>query len=401
MSVPLSTRRAERIRIDRAVGRVYSKASGDPEFLKTFDRLQRVVRGRSALLAPGRGGHGFDSVAAIATLARAEPAFLRRPEEWDPRGGHPLRLVHSLAEHLLAAYRVPVFLAHAWFEPDRVGRDRARTWFRVHGGGTALRRCVEEVDLTRRMERLLLSSPHHLDPLAAIRRVEVLALGGSSTLAAAIARSPMARTLENSDFWRTVIRFFVRFEASIPPGQVERWIESIDTLRHARIEVVGAERSTSRPPPLPRLSLVGRTPASLERLLEEWSDWLFELRRRPGAWPRLGPEGLRYLDASTDTTWHLIELLDSAALREEGQRMRHCVGKLAYRAHWGRSSFWSLRIANSGRFERSVLTVEVDPRSRTVVTVLGKCNRAAGGLPLEIVRRWAGARGLRWGLGRG
>jgi hypothetical protein len=38
---------------------------------------------------------------------------------------------------------------------------------------------------------------------------------------------------------------------------------------------------------------------------------------------------------------------------------------------------------------RSILTVEVNPRSATIVRVRGVANQRANGWPLELVRMWA------------
>ena len=197
MSFPSQSRRAEKLRIDRAVGRVYADAASDSRLVHAFDRLHRVVRQRSSLLAPRAGQPSLDPVVALATLARCAPRFRRPVESWSPRGRGCLAQIGSLAEHLLTDYSVPTFLARAWFASSGAGGERQRRWFVQHGRGRALRRCIDAVALTRRMEHHLLTTPHHLEPVAAIRRAEVLGLGGSLGLAKTIADSPMAAGLEH------------------------------------------------------------------------------------------------------------------------------------------------------------------------------------------------------------
>jgi hypothetical protein len=92
----------------------------------------------------------------------------------------------------------------------------------------------------------------------------------------------------------------------------------------------------------------------------------------------------------------VVELLDTDQLVREGHAMHHCVATYAYRCVKGTSAIWSLRrrglgddeLAGAGK-DRSVLTIEVDPRTATIVQLRGPANQRAYGWPLELVRMWA------------
>ena len=64
----------------------------------------------------------------------------------------------------------------------------------------------------------------------------------------------------------------------------------------------------------------------------------------------------------------------------------------------GKSSIWSLRCHGSLEAHR-VLTIEVEPTTRKVVTALGKCNSFPDPEDRLVMEMWAEAEGLeidRW-----
>jgi hypothetical protein len=214
------------------------------------------------------------------------------------------------------------------------------------------------------MEHELLRTPDHLDVDRALRRAEVLGLGGSPALARAILGTRLARSFDEPERWRAVLRWLVGCGASVEPGEVRRLIE----LLHAR-----------------PIALRGRSFASVMR----------EVDRCAGAllWPR---SRWREMIVPVDgCEWSVVELTDSAALAREGRVMRHCVATYARDCARGWSRIWSLRRrCADDAVARSVLTIEVDPCTRRIVQLRGRGNRDAGGWPLELVRRWAEREGL-------
>ena len=65
---------------------------------------------------------------------------------------------------------------------------------------------------TRKMESIFLSSPHHLSVEWAMRRAELLGMGASEQLTTAVGLTRLGSNLDHRDFYRTLIRFLVRFQ---------------------------------------------------------------------------------------------------------------------------------------------------------------------------------------------
>ncbi len=108
--------------------------------------------------------------------------------------------------------------------------------------------------------------------------------------------------------------------------------------------------------------------------------WWRRSRWRELAWePGLG----------AGVAWSVVELRDSGALEHEGRAMRHCVASYASWCSSGRASIWSLRRRIDDGDARSVLTIEIDPRTATIVQVRAHANRAPRGEALDVMRRWA------------
>ncbi len=98
-----------------------------------------------------------------------------------------------------------------------------------------------------------------------------------------------------------------------------------------------------------------------------------------------------------DAEWTIVELLGNRELVHEGRTMRHCVATYARTCADGHSSLWSLRHRWCDEdIARPVLTIEVHPRTASIVQLRGPRNARPSGWPLELVRRWAAREGLRF-----
>ena len=156
-------------------------------------------------------------------------------------------------------------------------------------------------------------------------------------------------------------------------------------------------RGASPVPPV-----AGRTAASLWRQVVAWHVALGHVTASGPSWAATGWAGRDEAmpDGDARVWWHLVELGDAAALAAESQAMRHCVYSYAYLCRAGAASIWSLRrrVERPGELgrARSIVTVEVDPRSRTIVQVRGFANRRATGPGVDVIRRWAAEHQLAW-----
>ncbi|MGC4119917.1 MAG: PcfJ domain-containing protein [Myxococcales bacterium] len=376
------------------------RSFASPQSRDSFERLVRVARERSSLLgwAPGPRQR-LVQLEALVNLASWQGEHLREPERWEGACGHPLAVVASLAAHLLAAHPAPRFLASAWLGGDE--RAAWRRWYTQHVRGQPFRSLALPMPMTRRMEHLFLHSPDHLAVDHALRRAEVLALGGSAELAGRVLDTRLAHVFEPADFWRRTLEWLVRWEDEIDPAQIG---PIVDFLFGVRCEAVvhTAQGQAARAPLRPDFELRGRTPASLMR---EVTGWHSALGRGPASpklsWPASRWQGLSWVAAHPDdeeerVEYRVVELLDSAALVAEGRAMHHCVASYAWSCSLRRSAIWSVRRHVGEETQRPAITVEVDPRSATIVQARGPSNRRPSGRPLEVLRAWASRERLRF-----
>lgn len=315
----------------------------DPAF---FHRLLHVCR---PVLTPA-------IVGALRNLADFADARIREPEAWVPVRGHPIYVVHALASHLFASFPVPRFLAQVWFG---AASDRRR-WFVGHAQG--LPRRALGLPLTRRMIDAFLNTADHVSIDHALRRAEVLGLGGSEALADAVLAT---RIGEGNDDWRDALAWLVRSET--PLDQVGAIVDFIHNN--------------------PDVQLRGRTFVSTLRLVDAWHARLAKQRNPYVRWIATG---WRALDVPLDeqTRYAMVELLDTTALNEESRRMRHCVSSYAKRCARGVSSIWSLRLQRND-WSQSLVTVEVLRHANKIIQVRGHANRRATPHESRLVHRWA------------
>lgn len=348
-------------------------ASLDPAAHELFSRLLAVARRG---FSPGPVGP-----AALRNLARHASALLRAPEEWRPVAGHPLHVVASLAAHLYGRHPVPRFLASVWLGDDDAAAHERRGWYLAHAGGAPFRRLPLPLPLTRRMEHLFLASADHLTVTEALRRAEVLALGGTPALVELLLATRLGAELVDAAFWRRTIEWLVRWEAALDPAHVGA---IVDYQRAARRE------------------LRGRTPRSLLREVAAWHGGLASgsARLRWEASPLAGFElEVGAPDAQgRRAQWSCVQLTDSAQLALEGRAMHHCVGSFVAACSNGSAAIFSLRrrLGADGP-AKVVLTIQVRPSKGEIVQLRGPFNRWAGGLPLQLVRAWAAHAQLSFG----
>ena len=363
--------------LDAAVRRVLSSLSSRPAMRDAFVRLATVVHARSDLLRtpPVRGGAlpHLDALVHLATWHRQ----MHDPYAWEGASGHPLAVVHSLAGHLLGYHPTPRFLASVWFGGATPDERTRRGWFVQHARGRPFRSLDLPLAMTRRMEHAFLCSPDHLGVDRALRRAEVLGLGGSPELAEAVLATRLGTSWDGADERRAIIAWLVRWRDELELRQVAPIVSYLHPAR-------------------PTQPLTERTLTALWRDASTWrapaprrpaSPWLS--RARELSWPRSAWSELVIDGTGPGVTWRLVELLDGDQLAGEGRAMHHCVGTYVWGCAHGDSTIWSLRRHEGDGDGQPVLTIEVSRRSRAVVQLRASHNRPAAGLPLSIVRAWA------------
>lgn len=400
MSKTIQFHRHARQRIDRAVHAGFAALADDPGAVAAYARLIHHVRTCSRLL---RGPTATTAARALANLARHHRAF--RPG--GPGGQAPADIaawpggvdevhaaVHSLAHHLLARYPVPAAMTSVWFGDGEPCVEEQRWWI-AHAGGRRFRDIDGlPVRLTRRMEHILLTSSPQLPLRAALRRAELLGLGAPPELVDELLTTDLAADLGHGEFWRGVFHFFIHHWDALGRTPIKPMVDFLYAVRLRPCEVVTPRGPEVLPPPQPDFSIAGRTPQSLQRLVDQWHHELGRRRHAGRAWPASGIGGYHYFEPLPDdggdpVHWRLEELLHSSELRDEGHALRHCVASYEWRCHRGISSIWSLRRQSGERPAEPRYTVEVERQTRRIVQIRGHCNRRADGLPRRLIGQWA------------
>lgn len=364
-------RRHVRARVDAELHRAFGSLRDRP--------IQHALLGR---LVPVAYPRSVEEVCVLANLAELATEIVRPPEDWVLIAGHPLRVVDSLARHLFARYPTPRFLASAWFGRSTLRDHERRRWFVAIAGGASIRSLALPLAITRRMGDCFLRTPDHFGIDHALRRAEVIGLGGSRELAEAVLATRLGETFVDGERWRVALAWLVRCGDDVDLAQVG---PLVDYLRAN----------------LRQVDLRGRTFASVMRLVRAWHGHLGGRRVRLVRWAPSRAAGLVVPVAPTEREprsgeWTLVELVNSHALAHEGRTQHHCVSTYVNDCVTGRSTIWSLRhrFCDEG-FPRSVLTIEVNTAKRMIVQVRGKMNMKPHGLPLDLVHQWAAREGLR------
>ncbi len=380
-----SFRRHTRACVDAAVHRVYFSLREHPARAALFERLLHAVRHRSDLMQHGPSVRAdLVQVEALRNLSAFGDEMVRPVEDWPGMSGHSLQVVHSLASHLVARYPSPRFLASAWFGDETEDRVERRQWFVAHAQGFPFRRLALPLAMTRQMVHTFLNhTPDHLAVDHALRRAEILGLGGTPELADAVLTTHLAEDFRDSERWRAALAWLVHCGDSVDLAQVRPLVDFLGANLHA-------------------VDLRGRTFASAMRLVHDWHGWLGRSRLRLVTWPRSRWNEMTLAVEPTPreprrAEWQILELLDSHQLAHEGRVMRHCVATYARACAAGYSSIWSVRHHWCDEpAARSVITIEVHTGTRMIVQVRGPANNIPSGSPLELVRRWAAREQLRF-----
>ena len=316
--------------------------------------------------------------------ALAASSWLRPIAEWRPKGRGAEARFRSLVRHLLVRWPVPAFLFRGFERGELLATRFARLIALLGQGGSsrlAIERGLLPPTLTRRMCHLFLASPAGTGPVEAIRRAQVVALGGDRRLADRVCDTPLGADLTDAEpFWARFIQWLVNH-----PDLAEGCLDPA----HRYLEQRLVEE--------PDLCLSGWSAATLQRRVQAWADELARERRLKGTvFEASGlPGGSWQLPARPGdprSEWTLEELLFSKALRAEGRAMKHCVHTYCRLVGLGRTSIWSLR--RDGTRE---LTLEVDNRHRRIVQAKGRLNRPASREAQRILQRWALEAGLEVG----
>jgi hypothetical protein len=375
--------------IDNLIHDDLTKVNKNLRTRQALERLLVYVPNRTDLLSPlpvggqpswARASYFFKGLVA---LAQNQAHWLRDLADWRPIGDSPRRQFGGLARHLLADHPVPNFMDLVWFiDPSKEGR-RKQKWFRHLGRGGGINGTDVPVRLTKEMVHHFMLAPDDYSVEEAFRWGQIRGLGGEPAMVKAVNSTRLVRTFDHEAYWIKVIAFFVQF-AELVFGHIGPIVE------YLRFQKFQYKLET----PLPEK---GR---AVKRLLDQVAKWQSPTKANGGTpnirWSRLGIKGLEYDDERywNRCTWTIRELLDNNELVVEGRIMRHCVARYVGRCVKLRSSIWSMTCYSCVGQEH-MLTIEVDPNTRTIVQAKGKCDSPPTQEGRRIMLRWARQEGLK------
>lgn len=386
--------RHQRRLTDEAIGEVYSRNRNSEHDLAAFERLLSVVRrvARVLLLAPPVDGRHV-GVFAIANMSRFASRFVREPEAWKGASESLPGTIASLAQHLFGRYRIPRFLAKAWYAADDRGEIK-REWYMAHANGASFRSIAPELRMTRAMEDAFLKTPDHLEIEAGLRRAELLVLGADPPLVEAVMSTLLASDADHAEFWRPFLVLLMAARSKLALHQVGPMVDFLHAIRHQRVEAQGQNGPVTIEPPRPGFSLRGRTLGSVQRLVAAWHRGLELPNGSDFTWSASSSRPMAFAVEQSDpeapsVRFEITELTSAAALAWEGSRLGHCVATYAHKCLHRQSSIWSLRRFVDDKPGKPIATIEVDPKRRRIVQLRGYKNRWVTGAPVRYVREWA------------
>jgi hypothetical protein len=396
VNVPLTSDLHVIARLFRGLKQGKHKGHSPRPDLPTLRRLVLMCRERTDLLA----GQGADRYAnALLALAAHSGRWVRPLEDWHPRSHNAYKQFHALVRHLIARYDVPTFMNTAWLEGLTNAGVVHQRWFIHVAQGQNIRTADQlPISLTRRQAHLYLTAPDDFDMVTAFRWAQVVELGGDERLVRSILGTRLGTDFAHEEFWTTVFRWLVA-QAMLDPvnhGPIIDYIYEqrfVASIPNPEARLPGQPRLVA---PQPNLTMKGRSPETLLRSVAEWHRRLG--RQKTGnvtSWIPCGLEPLRHEEGIGETrrVYRTTELLTSRELLEEGKAMGHCVGSYSGSCASGRTSIWSLRVADAWDRETRLLTLEVLNQQNQVIQARQKFNKLPSLKELAILRRWSDAGG--------
>ncbi len=335
---------------------------------------------------------GFDlqneqTLVMICNIAMHSEQIIHPVKKWKPECDE--RNVNDqlsdLITYCFTFYEVPAFLNRVWRYKSM---KQAREWYLKLTHGGSLRELEgAPIPVTKKMAHQLRQASEHLDVDSAFRWAQVKSMGANDELTTAILRSHLGRNkFRNEEYWKPVMEWMIR--QNCPSAFVN---DLIDWLYNSQY---GADQ----------ISLQGRTLASAQRLSAAWHEEVAQQRMA-----RMYPVTDLEWNACAVADWklvpvqevkvreyHIIQLCSSVELRKESQQMRHCVASYASRCNQGMSAIFSLREFIAGQeLATTLATIEIVPRSRTVVQVRAIANASPSDQSWKIIRTWINDRNLK------
>lgn len=338
-------------------------------------------------------------VKGLILIALNMPKAIRRVETWQPKSHNPHRLFGELLRHLFAQYPVPTFLDSAFLETDPLYAD----WFIHLGQGGSVRQLPQcPIQMTAKMMHWFMQTPPQYSVPEALRYAQIRAMGGSERLIKSVLGSKLGQSYDHDDFWETVIRFFVQ-NPMMALKHVQPIVDYIHHVKFTEQIAYGADyNSVTMPPEQPHFTMKGRTVLALLRVVEDWhrtmgAYWKKGKEMEPKTWQPAMFKNFQHEEGGvhdTRKTYFIRQVTSSMELRHESRVMKHCVYSYTIDCLSGRTSIWTLSLADTDGFPDKLLTIEVSNPTKSIMQIRGKLNRLPTLIEMKIIERWASVEGL-------
>lgn len=325
----------------------------------------------------------YESISKILTM---NLFWIQEITTWEWKSRNTYKQLKSLVEHLFCEYEVPEFLFQSW--TDKTHNYKHVDWFLHIASGLSAKKLYQfPIKATNKMLHEFINTPfpgYSIDD--AVRRAQVIGLGGDERLANAILMSRLRHNFQNNEFWTTVIHFFI----GIPMLNIDEVGTIIDFINEkkfvAKHVIVNGKRLYQ--PEMPNFTIKGR---NIQTLIDDTHAWHRELRKHnkadmsaewlgTGMEPFVLEEGIK--DKKSFKLYEVVEITSAKELHKEGSTMHHCVFSYLSSCIKGTCFIFSLRL-----FGASLVTIEV--RENRAVQIRGEYNKRPDQKALSIINAWA------------
>ena len=301
---------------------IYSIWKGDP-YDKFFNYLKVILKNCDSFI---EYQHSINLIKNIITF---ESSIINSLETWKPKSRNIEQQNRSLVRHLFTNYQTPSFL-EKYFYIDPLTYNRAKDReeaikLYIHlGAGKSMKgyeHFPKGMVIHKKAIHHLYTTPDDMDFITAIRRIQVLYLGGDKNIFNSLMRAnvlservPENRIRKNGsnvweqdtnvdEFWISVMKFFID-HPMIVSDKISEIIDYINNMEFLQQRRYVEGRYETIDPPHPNFTMKGRTPLSL---LNQSDDWHYERNRLNRLIQRNNNVSYR---SNTNFTWSGVAIKD-------------------------------------------------------------------------------------------
>lgn len=303
-------------------------------------------------------------------------------DEWVPKSKNAKAQGISLIKHLFSKYEVPEFLEDGFITNNTKYIDL----YLYIGSGGSLKKYQNypyNLQLPKKGMNHLLTTPHDLNLFWALRRVQVLNMGGDDYIFNALMRAPslrVATTIDKEEFNFTLLQYFVTnqmFESS-------KIAEVVDYIIHIKY---GNNVDSN-----PNFTMKNRSAQLLLDLSDTWHSYNSKIAKTKPSELKWAPVAYENLlieknENNLPVEYTIQQLTTGVELKDEGLRMHHCVGSYTQRCSVGLSSIFSVRKYQYNNLIETFATVEI--RGNSIDQIRGKYNGKPSNFTLTLIGEWA------------